>query len=105
MPNYVFAYTAGGVPETEAERKKVTDSWYAWIGAVGADLIDVGTPFGASKAMDSSGRLSDGGAANLSGYSIVRADSFADAEKLAAGCPQLVTGGAIDIYETIPVEM
>jgi len=71
MPNYMFAYTGGGTPASEEEGKQRMDAWFAWMGSVGESLVDGGAPFGPSKAVDSGGSVSDGGAANLTGYSII----------------------------------
>ena len=39
----------------------------------------------------------------LTGYTIITAESLADATEKAKGCPVLATGGSIEVYETLPV--
>lgn len=96
MGKYVLAYTGGGMAATEAEQAAAMEQWGAWFGTLGAAIVDMGAPFGASTA-------AGGGAAasGLSGYSILTADSLDAASKLAEGCPVIATGGAVEVYETI----
>ena len=99
MGKFVFAYQGGGMPETEAEGQAIMAAWMAWFGELGEAVVDGGAPFGASKTLASSGKTSDGAASALTGYSIVSAADLAAATKLAAGCPNLKSGGSVDIYE------
>ncbi len=46
--------------------------------------------------------MSDGGAAELTGYSI-NADSQSDAVAKAKGCPVLSSGGGVQVYESMPI--
>jgi hypothetical protein len=62
----------------------------------------MGTPFGSSATV-SSGGIADGGAARAGGYSIVSADSLSDATAMAKGCPVIAGGGAVEVYEAIPM--
>ena len=57
--------------------------------------------YGARDASD--GTTSDGGGAGLTGYSILNADSLADAAEKAKGCPILASGGTVEVYETFDV--
>ena len=102
MANYLFAYTGGGMAQTDAEREAAMAAWGQWFGTLGSAIVDAGNPFGPSSSVDSSG---SGGAAKtgLSGYSVISADSLDAAGELAKGCPVLAHGGAVDVYETIPV--
>ena len=96
MAKYVFAYTGGGMPETEEEGKRAMEAWTAWFAGLGDKVVDMGNPFGASKA------VGNGGPSGLTGYSIVTAGSLDDAAGLAGGCPILEGGkGAVEIYEAI----
>jgi len=46
--------------------------------------------------------VSDGGAAGLSGYSIISAGGIDEAVALARGCPVLAAGGSVEVYEVVP---
>ena len=102
MPNYLFAYSGGkGVSEDEAERNAQYEQWGRWFEALGAAVVDGGAAMGAAKTVGPGGSVSAGGSRHLTGYSIVRAETFDAAVGLARGCPVLEVGGAVDVYETI----
>ena len=104
MANYLLLYHGGGMPEGEAEQKQVMDAWGAWFGALGAAVIDAGNPVGATATIASDGSTSDGGGANpATGYSVIQTDSLAAATELAKGCPNLASGGTVEVCETFDV--
>jgi len=96
MGKFVYAYTGGGMPETEEEGKRVMEAWTAWFSGLGDKVVDMGAPFGASTS------VGNGGPSGLTGYSIVSAASLDEARSLAGGCPILDGGkGAVEVYETV----
>lgn len=101
MTNYVFAYRGGGGAPSPEEMEQVMAAWGAWFGTLGAALVDGGNPFGPSRTLHPDGSTTDGGGAELSGYSIVSAADLAAAADLAKGCPLLGSGGTVEVYETI----
>jgi hypothetical protein len=102
MANYVLVFKGGSVPATEAEQKAALADWGAWYGSMGAAVVDGGTPFGPSKSIAGDGTVSDGAASELTGYTILTADSLDAAAELSKGCPILAGGaGSIEIYETL----
>jgi hypothetical protein len=103
MGKYVLAYRGGGMPATPEEGEKVMAAWMNWFGSLGAAVVDGGNPFGPAQTISPDGAVSDGGIALLTGYSILSADSLAAATELAKGCPQLSSGGTVEVYETIDV--
>ena len=101
MANYVLAYQGGGMAATEEERNAAMAAWGAWFGKLGAAVVDAGAPFGASKSIASDGSVGDGGAASLTGYSVLTADGLDAAVGLAKGCPIFASGGSVDVYEAM----
>jgi hypothetical protein len=100
MSKFVFAYTGGSAPTSEAEGAEVMEAWMGWFGSLGEAVTDGGNPFGASTAIaaDGSTRPSKAG---LTGYSVVSADDLASATELAKGCPILSAGGSVEVYEAL----
>ena len=70
---YLFLYSGGNPPKSEAEGKAVMSAWMAWFGKVGPNVVDGGAPF-------APGAKTVGGASpsQASGYSIIMADSLGD---------------------------
>ena len=95
MGKYVYAYTGGGQPESEEEGKQVMAAWEAWLGGLGAAIVDQGAPFGASAG------AKGGGTSGLTGYSIITASSLDDAVALTDGCPIFASGGGVEVYEAM----
>jgi hypothetical protein len=100
MPNYLLAYRGGNMPESESEMQAGLAKWGEWYGQLGANAIDTGAPFGPSKSVDPSGATTDGAPSQLSGYSVISADTIDGAVAAAKMCPVLEIGGSIDVYET-----
>jgi hypothetical protein len=103
MAKYLFAYRGGGMAETEAEQQAAMAAWGSWFGELGAAIVDPGNPFGPSATVAQGGAVSDGGAAGLTGYSVLSAEDLAGARELAKGCPVLAQGGTVEVYETFEV--
>ncbi|HEV3280730.1 MAG TPA: hypothetical protein VG032_03910 [Acidimicrobiales bacterium] len=103
MGKYVLAYTGGAMAETEAAQQEAMTQWMNWFGSLGESVVDAGNPFGPSATVDSDGKVSDRGASGLSGYSIIDASSMGEACDKANGCPVLTSGGAIEVYEAMPI--
>jgi hypothetical protein len=100
MATYVLVYKGGGMAPTEEERQAIMAKWGGWFGSLGDQLVDGGNPFGPSSAVASDGAVSDVASSGLTGYSIIKAESLADATEQAKGCPVLEDGGSVEVYET-----
>jgi hypothetical protein len=103
MTNYLLAYKGGGMAQTDAEREAAMAAWGEWFGTLGPAIIDAGNPFGPSATVAADGSLTGSGASSLTGYTVLGANSLAEAGELAKGCPVLAAGGSVEVYETIDV--
>ena len=97
MAKYIFAYHGGGMAETEAEQAKIMEAWGAWMGSLGAALVDGGARTASSTTVTTTGVTDDGGANPISGYSLYEADDVEAAIKAAQGCPILDAGGSVEV--------
>lgn len=104
MGKYLFAYRGGMMADTEEQRQAAMQAWGAWFGKLGSAIVDPGNPFAGSTSVGANG---SGGevASQLTGYSVIQADSLDAASTLAEGCPVFNGGGSVDVYETIEVSM
>jgi hypothetical protein len=81
MSKFMYLYKG---PASEMSEEQGA-AWGAWMGQVGAALVDMGAPFaGGTVVVDdgSTGKLS-----NFTGYSIVEATNLQAAEALTKGNP------------------
>jgi hypothetical protein len=62
--------------------------------------VDFGGPLLASRAVSADG-IADHRASRIGGISTVSADIIEEASELAAGCPVIEAGGAVEVYEAI----
>ena len=104
MANFVFAYHGGGMATTDAEREAAMAAWGAWFGQLGPAIVEPGNPFGASTSVSASGARGTA-ASELTGYTVVKADSLDAAGELAKGCPVFDQGGSIVVFEAIEVSL
>jgi hypothetical protein len=95
MGKYVLVYKGGGMPQSEEEQKQVMEAWGAWFGSLGESVVDMGNPFGPSRA------IGGGAASGLTGYSILAGDSLDDAATKAESCPIIEGGGSVEVYEAV----
>ncbi len=100
MPDFVFAYHGGGMPETPEEGAKVMARWQAWMGGMGEALVNPGAPVGMSSTVSADGVVDNGGANPLSGFTVVKADSIEAACEMAKGCPMVEDGnGSVEVAQ------
>jgi hypothetical protein len=102
MAKFVYLYSGGQMAETPEAQEQAMQAWGAWFGKLGAAVTDMGNPFSASATVGPGGAI-DGGSSKVSGYSVVTADSIADATAKVAGCPIFEAGGTVEVCEAIPM--
>ena len=103
MAKYLLLYGGGTMPETEAEQAAVMKAWEAWFTELGAAVADPGNPFTPAAKKITSGPATTDTPATASGYSVIEAESLEQAAKLAGGCPVLLGGADITVFETFEV--
>lgn len=89
---------------SEEESQAVLAKWGAWMGRVGDSLTDVGSPFGPGVSVVDDG--SEQSAVDLTGYSIVEANSLEEATGMTEGHPYLSEGKgnySVEVFELMPV--
>lgn len=102
MPDFIFAYHGGKMPETEEAIAKEMAAWGVWFEQMGPAVVQPGNPVGASKTVSAQAVTDDGGSNPLAGYTVVKADSIDAAVEMAKGCPSVVDGsGTVEVAEII----
>jgi hypothetical protein len=98
---YLLLYSGGHMPANEAEQKTVMDAWNAWFAKHGEAIADGGNPFTAkAKTIGADGHVTDGAFAAATGYTLIKSDSLDQAVEIAKGCPVLLGGAKVAVYET-----
>jgi len=96
-------YMAKPAEERQKEGKKDMELWNAWMTANAGKLADGGSMFGKTKRITASGAVD---AKNeLTGYTIVNAESYDDAVALFKDHPYLPWSGAkIEVMECLEMK-
>jgi hypothetical protein len=102
MPKFLITYHGGGGPPASAEaREQMMAAFGAWVGSVGDHMVDPGAPLGASTTVSAEG-VSDGGpGADVSGYSLIKADDLDAAVGLVKNHPFVGRGGSLRVSESV----
>ena len=100
MAKFLYLYTGGQMAETPEAQEAAMQEWTNWFATLGDSVTDIGNPFGAGTTV-SNGSAGNGGVSKLSGYSIINAESLADAADKANKCPVLQSGGTVEVYEAL----
>jgi len=101
MAEFIFAYYGGRPPKTPEEGQAFMTRWRVWASEMSDAFVHPGSVFGKSWTVSESG-AAEGAVHPLSGYSIVKAESFEAALDLARRCPH-VEHGTIEVAEVKPM--
>jgi hypothetical protein len=84
------------------DMKKGMEAWMKWAEKCGEHLVDMGAPLGKGQRIDTSGTT---GKTEVVGYSVLQADSIAEAEDLLKEHPHLewADGCYIEVHEKMPL--
>ncbi len=94
MKKFVLLYVG-----TSEHTQEVMDGWTKWFEVLGERVVDSGNPFGPGREITKTGNktLSQDEHA-IAGYTIIKAESLEEVEKLAKDCPIITS---IKIYEAM----
>ena len=102
-PDAMEAWKALDPAQREAKEKAGMEAWNAWGENHQASIVDHGAPLGKTK------RISAGGIAdirnNMAAYTLVRAETHAEAAKLFEQHPHftIFPGDAVEVMECLPI--
>lgn len=98
MRRYLFTYLGGEDGDSERE---VMQAWADWLKSLGEAVVEMGAPLNPdARQIEPGGAVSQvPDAALANGYSIIQAESMAEALELAAGCPGLQWGTRVLVFE------
>ncbi len=89
MSEFIIAYHGGTKPKTAEDGVAHRQKWQAWLEGLGDAVVNPGTPLGPSEFL---GDMVVQEGANLTGFSVIKADDMKAALKIAAACPFLDIG-------------
>jgi hypothetical protein len=113
MKTFLAIYT--GTPDSMARWNKLSEAerlerqtkgiaaWHAWIDKNKSVIVEVGSPLGKTKSVSSSGVRDIKN--NMTGYTVVKAESHEAAARLFAGHPHftIFPGDGVEVMECLPI--
>jgi hypothetical protein len=113
-PTYMFVFrNPASLPDPSPEQmQQIFQKWMTWIGAMKAKgQYLAGDPLEDAPAKvlrgPRGGKVTDGPFAEakevVAGYMLIAAKNFAEAARIAKGCPGYERGGTVEIRQIMPV--
>lgn len=106
MKNYLVIYYAPAQdhsnPPSQAQMEEAMKPWFAWKAKNENNIVDFGAPLGQAQEQNQSGAWS-ASAKEVSGYSILRAENYAEAQAIVQDHHHLGWDprASIGLYETV----
>ena len=71
-------------------------AWMAWFGKLGPAIVDGGAPLAASPKL-----IGKATPSHATGYTLIQAESLADAVAMTEGHPHVAQGGGVEVFELV----
>jgi hypothetical protein len=101
MPQFIFVYLGGELPDNPEEGQNHLQRYQQWLDSLGSAVISPAIPFRDTHVVQSDGTVSPGSASAMSGLSIIRMDSLEEALAVARSCPFLEINGTLEVSEMV----
>jgi hypothetical protein len=93
------------IPDSEKQERQVVGvrAWHEWIDRNKESIVEIGTPLGRTKSISSQGTSDIRN--NMTGFTLVRAESHEDAAKLFESHPHFMffPGDSVEVMECLPI--
>lgn len=99
MPQYFMTYVGGNRPATPEEGQQHMAKYKSWLASLGDSAVSPANPLKGTSTVNPDGSVSEGGSTNISGFTIIEADSMEAALSVAKKCPFLEIGGSLEVSE------
>jgi hypothetical protein len=112
MAEFLYLYRGGQRGWTPEESQQIMQRWMSWFKELGAsgNLKDGGQPLEPEgKVVKGKSAVTDGPYAEtkdlVGGYTVIEADTLAQAAELAKGCPILERQGLVEVRPIMKLDM
>jgi hypothetical protein len=99
MTQYAIVYLGGDQPSSPEEGKRHYAAYMEWLSSLGDAAVSPANPFKETRTVRSDGSVTTGSTTDMSGYTIIEADSMEAALSIAKTCPFLKIGGTLEVSE------
>jgi hypothetical protein len=97
MTEYVITYFGGNPPASAEEGAQNMQEYRQWMNSLGESAVSPAN----TQTIASNCVCDKGSATQMSGFTIIKADTMDDAMSIAQACPFLKTGGTLEVGESM----
>jgi hypothetical protein len=97
---FLVTYHGSGMPDDPALMEQAKAAFVNWVAGAGDAIIDPGAPVQMVAQVASEGSTE---AVQVGGYSIIQADSVADARAVLSSHPYVARGGTLQVNQILDV--
>jgi len=101
MPQYAIVYLGGDQPSSPEEGREHFSKYMEWLASLGDAAVSPANPFKDTSTVNTDGSVIPGSTTAMSGFTIIEADSMAEALTIAKACPFLDIGGSLEVSELV----
>lgn len=101
MNRYIIIYQGGDKPSSPEEGKNHFAEYQAWLAAMGDAVVVAMQPHKDSQIVKPDGSNSQGSSADISGHTVIQAESMDKALEYAKQCPFLAINGTLEVAELV----
>ncbi|KJZ08845.1 MAG: YciI family protein [Marinomonas sp.] len=101
MTHYLITYVGTPREMGRDEGRQHMVKYRDWLDNLGDAVVSAANPVRNTKTIDSEGKVSEGSASHMSGYTIIQAESDEAALAIAQACPYLEVGGQLEVSELV----
>ena len=101
MAQYLITYLGNPRELGREDGRQHMIKYRDWLNGLGNHVISAANPVRNARTIDTDGSVSQGGLTNMSGYSIIEAESDEAALAMVQNCPYLEVGGQLELAELI----
>ena len=99
MARYLISYIGGNHPSTPEEGQQHFTRYMEWLKDLGEAAVSPANPLADTCCVNPDGSVSEGGITDMSGFTIVEAESMQAAVDMARSCPFLQIDGRLEVSE------
>ncbi|MCW8879222.1 MAG: hypothetical protein OQK04_10320 [Kangiellaceae bacterium] len=105
MPKFIISYLGGEHPKTPEEGQAHFAKYKEWLGGLGDAVVSPANPFKNTHTVFPDGNVEVKSLTNMSGFTVVSAESIDGALEMAKSCPFLDINGSLEVSELVEMNM
>ncbi len=99
MNRYMMVYLGGSQPTNPEEGKMHFEKYREWLNSLGDSLISPANPLKDTTTITPDGTVAPGSVTEMSGFTVLQANSLEAVVEMGRTCPFLEIGGTLEISE------